>query len=64
MPYQVGSISNLDENDPVFETMAEAVTHARVEGGKWDTPIGIWTSQDEGSKTVAIVYEDRVFTPK
>lgn len=65
MSYQVGNLQCIDRGDPTFEHYHDAIRSALA----WETEeswdpgetIGVWTSQEEGSELVAIIYQGQVF---
>ena len=64
--YQVGDLTAFQENDPVF-TGECAYIQALTQALAWsvenaDTPYGLWTTPDDGSELLRIVYNGEVFT--
>ena len=62
MPYQVGNLEAVQEDDPVFEDLVEAQNVALDRSQYRECAQGIWTSQQEGSEIVAIAYQGSLFT--
>lgn len=60
--YQVGQLTWLKDEDPVFDTIEQARAHAVKQSETVGQPImGIWTDQDSGSELLEIVYEGESF---
>ena len=60
MRYQSGQLTNPKESDKTFDTYSAAVlnvTHASE-----TQPQGVWTSQEDGSELVAIIWEREAYT--
>lgn len=61
--YQVGSLTWLKDDDPVFETIEEARRQAIKKSEEVGGQImGVWTDQDSGSELLEIAYEGEVFS--
>ena len=61
MPYQVGDLQFYTQDDPTFETRVEAETDALKKALTDMSPVGVWTSQEEGSELVSIAHEGELF---
>lgn len=58
--YQIGSLSCLKDDDPIFNSFEEACD-AAVEASIDDSVWGVWTAQDQGNELLALVYGQEVF---
>lgn len=58
--YQVGFLMGYESDDPEYGDWDSALSYA-LHIGQIDETIGIWSSQDEGSDLLAIIYQGEVF---
>lgn len=60
MKYQVGGLQYYEEDDPLFDTLEDAIKHAVRESYN-DSPHGVWSDQASGSELLVIVYMQEEF---
>ena len=62
MKYQVGRLVHYTDEDPIFDSRTEADAYALEVSASGLEPMGVWTSQDDGSDLLAIAHEGELFT--
>ena len=60
MGFQSGKLINPSEDDPTFDTYSKAVLHVTNDSER--APMGVWTSQEEGSELIAIIWNREAYT--
>lgn len=63
MGYQVGHLVHYQSDDPVFDNLESAERFALEASAGTDMPYGIWSTQEEGSEIIEIVYQGNFFKP-
>lgn len=63
MKYQVGDLIDYKDNDPIFDTLDQAIEYANQQSYKFEESyIGIWEYNDDAD-LVVIVHQERIYTP-
>lgn len=59
--YQVGDLTEIRANDPLFSDETAALIYALAQQARTGQPVGVWSAPDEGSELLAIVYEGAIY---
>ena len=58
--FQVGHLIDLEDDDPIFESLEKAVTYTLKTFEYADWPVGIWRKED--GELIFIFYQGELFT--